>query len=92
MHELLCNRESHFPPHLHGWVLPQVKSGLGTAAVIVMDKQQDMIKCISRLSDFYQHETCGQCTPCREVGCSWLQSPLLWDERGSWCSEQMGVL
>lgn len=47
------------------------KSGLGTAAVIVMDKQQDMIKCISRLIDFYQHETCGQCTPCRE-GCAWM--------------------
>lgn len=51
--------------------LVEVKSGLGTAAVIVMDKQQDMIKCISRLADFYQHETCGQCTPCRE-GCSWM--------------------
>jgi NADH dehydrogenase (ubiquinone) flavoprotein 1 len=47
------------------------KSGLGTAAVIVMDKQQDMIRCISRLSDFYVHESCGQCTPCRE-GCDWL--------------------
>merc|ERR1711937_765035 len=51
--------------------LVEVKSGLGTAAVIVMDKQQDMIKCISRLIDFYQHETCGQCTPCRE-GCTWM--------------------
>merc|ERR1719231_55205 len=51
--------------------LVDVKSGLGTAAVIVMNKQQDMIKCISRLIDFYQHETCGQCTPCRE-GCSWM--------------------
>lgn len=51
--------------------LVEQKSGLGTAAVIVMNKQQDMIKCISRLSDFYKHETCGQCTPCRE-GCSWL--------------------
>jgi NADH dehydrogenase (ubiquinone) flavoprotein 1 len=47
------------------------KSGLGTAAVIVMDKKQDIIKCISRLSDFYQHESCGQCTPCRE-GTGWL--------------------
>jgi len=51
--------------------LVEQKSGLGTAAVIVMDKQQDMIKCISRLIDFYQHETCGQCTPCRE-GCTWM--------------------
>merc|ERR1719231_1849618 len=51
--------------------LDEQKSGLGTAAVIVMNRQQDMIKCISRLIDFYQHETCGQCTPCRE-GCSWM--------------------
>ena len=51
--------------------LVEQKSGLGTAAVIVMDRQQDMIKCISRLIDFYQHETCGQCTPCRE-GCNWM--------------------
>lgn len=51
--------------------LVAVKSGLGTAAVIVMDKSQDIIKCISRLSDFYQHESCGQCTPCRE-GTTWL--------------------
>lgn len=47
------------------------KSGLGTAAVIVIDKQQDMIDCIARLSDFYVHESCGQCTPCRE-GTAWL--------------------
>ena len=36
------------------------KSGLGTAAVIVMDKSQDIIECIARLSDFYVHESCGQ--------------------------------
>ena len=36
-----------------------------------MDKSQDIIKCISRLSDFYMHESCGQCTPCRE-GTTWL--------------------
>lgn len=47
------------------------RSGLGTAAVIVMNKQQDIIKCIQRLSAFYQHESCGQCTPCRE-GTRWI--------------------
>eukprot|EP01147_Barroeca_monosierra_P007712 gene7712-609_t len=47
------------------------KSGLGTAAVIVMDKSQDIIECIARISDFYVHESCGQCTPCRE-GTTWL--------------------
>lgn len=43
--------------------LVEAKTGLGTAAVIVMDKQQDIIKCISRLIDFYQHESCGQVIP-----------------------------
>ena len=47
------------------------KSGLGTGAVIVINKSQDIIKCISRLSDFFTHESCGQCTPCRE-GCDWI--------------------
>jgi NADH-quinone oxidoreductase subunit F len=51
--------------------LLQVKSGLGTAAVIVMDKSTDIIRAIARLSKFYMHESCGQCTPCRE-GTGWL--------------------
>ena len=51
--------------------LKEVKSGLGTAAVIVMDKSTDIVKAIARLSRFYQHESCGQCTPCRE-GTGWL--------------------
>ncbi|MGE0857332.1 MAG: NADH-ubiquinone oxidoreductase-F iron-sulfur binding region domain-containing protein, partial [Hyphomicrobiaceae bacterium] len=51
--------------------LSKAKSGLGTAAVIVMDKSTDIIKAISRISYFYKHESCGQCTPCRE-GCGWM--------------------
>ena len=51
--------------------LRDVKSGLGTAAVIVMDKSTDIIKAIARLSKFYMHESCGQCTPCRE-GTGWM--------------------
>ena len=51
--------------------LREVKSGLGTAAVIVMDKSTDVVKAIARLSYFYKHESCGQCTPCRE-GTGWL--------------------
>jgi NADH-quinone oxidoreductase subunit F len=47
------------------------KSGLGTAAVIVMDKSTDVIAAIARLSKFYMHESCGQCTPCRE-GTGWM--------------------
>ncbi len=51
--------------------LRDVKSGLGTAAVIVMDKSTDIIRAIARLSRFYKHESCGQCTPCRE-GTGWM--------------------
>ena len=51
--------------------LKAVKSGLGTAGVIVMNKSTDLIKAISRLSRFYNHESCGQCTPCRE-GTGWI--------------------
>jgi len=51
--------------------LREQRSGLGTAAVIVMDKSTDVVKAIARLSKFYMHESCGQCTPCRE-GTGWL--------------------
>jgi NADH-quinone oxidoreductase subunit F len=51
--------------------LQEVKSGLGTAAVMVMDKSTDVVKAIARLSRFYMHESCGQCTPCRE-GTGWM--------------------
>jgi NADH-quinone oxidoreductase subunit F len=51
--------------------LRDLKSGLGTAAVIIMDKSTDIIRAIARLSYFYKHESCGQCTPCRE-GTGWI--------------------
>lgn len=47
------------------------QSGLGTAAVIVMNKSTDIVKAIARLAEFYKHESCGQCTPCRE-GTGWM--------------------
>ncbi len=46
-------------------------SMLGSGAVIVMDETRDMVECLLRLSYFYMHESCGQCTPCRE-GTGWL--------------------
>jgi len=46
-------------------------TGLGTAGIIVMDKSTDIVKAIARLSYFYKHESCGQCTPCRE-GTGWM--------------------
>ena len=51
--------------------LSKLRSGLGTAAVIVMDKSTDIVRAIARLSYFYKHESCGQCTPCRE-GTGWM--------------------
>ena len=51
--------------------LKEQGSGLGTAAIMVMDKSTDIIAAIARLSAFYQHESCGQCTPCRE-GTGWM--------------------
>jgi NADH-quinone oxidoreductase subunit F len=51
--------------------LVKLKSGLGTAAVIVMDKSTDIVRAIARIAYFYKHESCGQCTPCRE-GTGWM--------------------
>ena len=51
--------------------LQAAQSGLGTAAVIVMDKSTDIVRAVARLSRFYMHESCGQCTPCRE-GTGWM--------------------
>lgn len=51
--------------------LQSVQSGLGTAAVIVMDLSTDLVRAIARLSRFYMRESCGQCTPCRE-GTGWM--------------------
>ncbi|MCZ8187766.1 MAG: NADH-quinone oxidoreductase subunit NuoF [Beijerinckiaceae bacterium] len=53
-----------------------LKSGLGTAAVIVMDKSTDIVRAIARISHFYKHESCGQCTPCRE-GTGWMARVMM---------------
>ncbi|KAH3713723.1 hypothetical protein DPMN_073525, partial [Dreissena polymorpha] len=51
--------------------LVKVNSALGTAAITVMNKDADVVRCIARLMHFYKHESCGQCTPCRE-GTGWM--------------------
>ena len=55
--------------------LRDAKSALGTAAIIVMDRSTDIVKAMSRISYFYKHESCGQCTPCRE-GMGWIWRTL----------------
>jgi NADH-quinone oxidoreductase subunit F len=71
--------------------LRDVKSGLGTAAVIVMDKSTDIVKAIARLSQFYKHESCGQCTPCRE-GTGWLWRVMERMVKGSASVEEIDAL
>lgn len=71
--------------------LIQAGTGLGTAAVIVMNKSADVIRCISRLADFYKHESCGQCTPCRE-GCAWMQKMMARFVTGNGHPEEIDML
>ena len=52
-------------------LLIENKSGLGTAGIVVINKQQDIVACMARIARFYKHESCGQCTPCRE-GAGWM--------------------
>lgn len=71
--------------------LAQVKSALGTAGVIVMDKSTDVVRAIARLSKFYMHESCGQCTPCRE-GTGWMWRMLMRLAEGEGTSEDIDQL
>ena len=68
-----------------------LKSGLGTAAVIVMDKSTDIIRAISRIAYFYKHESCGQCTPCRE-GTGWMWRVLERMARGEAQKREIDML
>ncbi|MBV8522372.1 MAG: NADH-quinone oxidoreductase subunit NuoF [Acetobacteraceae bacterium] len=71
--------------------LRDVKSGLGTAAVIVMDKSTDVIRAIARLATFYKHESCGQCTPCRE-GTGWMMRVMYRMVEGRAEPEEIDIL
>ena len=71
--------------------LREVQSGLGTAAVIVMDKSTDIVDAICRLSHFYMHESCGQCTPCRE-GTGWMYRVMTRMVRGEAAVDEIDTL
>lgn len=71
--------------------LKEAGSGLGTAGVIVMDKSTDIIYAIARLSAFYKHESCGQCTPCRE-GTGWLWRVMTRMVQGSATVDEIDML
>jgi NADH-quinone oxidoreductase subunit F len=71
--------------------LKDLKSGLGTAAVIVMDKSTDVVRAIARIAYFYKHESCGQCTPCRE-GTGWMWRVLTRMAEGRAAKREIGLL
>ena len=71
--------------------LKNAGSGLGTAGIIVMNKQTDIVSAIGRLSAFYKHESCGQCTPCRE-GTGWLMRMMKKIESGDFIPEDLELL
>lgn len=71
--------------------LKDSQSGLGTAAVVVMDKSTDIVRAIARLSSFYRHESCGQCTPCRE-GSKWTEQMMKRFVEGKGRSREIDML
>ena len=71
--------------------LRNVGSGLGTGGLIVMDQSTDIIYAIARLSKFYMHESCGQCTPCRE-GTGWMWRVMMRLVRGQAREEEIDEL
>ena len=71
--------------------LKNAGSGLGTGGIIVMNKQTDIVSAISRLAEFYKHESCGQCTPCRE-GTGWLMRVMKRLENNECTFEEVQML
>lgn len=71
--------------------LKAIGSAIGTAGVIVMDEDTDILKVLKRITKFYYHESCGQCTPCRE-GCGWMLRVLDRIDRGEGRQEDLDLL
>ncbi len=66
-------------------------SAIGTGGIIVMDEDTDLAHMLRRLIHFYHHESCGQCTPCRE-GCGWLEKVLARVDNGEATSTDLDLL
>ncbi|HEY9187021.1 MAG TPA: NADH-quinone oxidoreductase subunit NuoF [Ignavibacteria bacterium] len=71
--------------------LKSVGSAIGTAGIVVIDETVDIIKILTRITKFYWHESCGQCTPCRE-GTGWMLKILERIERGEGVSSDLDLL
>lgn len=71
--------------------LKQAGSAIGTAGVIVMDEDTNLLKVLLRITRFYHHESCGQCTPCRE-GTGWMEKILHRIAEGNGTSKDLDLL
>jgi NADH-quinone oxidoreductase subunit F len=71
--------------------LKQAGSAIGTAGVMVMDEDTNLLKVLIRIAKFYHHESCGQCTPCRE-GTGWMEKTLRRIDDGLGTSEDLDLL
>ena len=86
---LLGPDQSHLPMDFDS--LAKAGSMLGSAAVVVMDETTCLVRAVYRLAKFFAHESCGQCTPCRE-GTNWSQIVLGRIENGSGRPEDPDLL
>ncbi len=68
-----------------------IGSAIGTAGIIVMNEDTDVVKVLKRITHFYYHESCGQCTPCRE-GCGWMLKVLERIDTGQGRLEDIALL
>ncbi len=66
-------------------------SAIGTGGIMVMDEDTNLLKVLLRMTHFYHHESCGQCTPCRE-GCGWMEKILKRLDRGEGTSKDLDLL
>ncbi|MDP4176014.1 MAG: NADH-quinone oxidoreductase subunit NuoF [Bacteroidota bacterium] len=66
-------------------------SAIGTGGVMVMDEDTDLVRVLARIAKFYKHESCGQCTPCRE-GTGWMLKTLNRIARGEGTSSDLDLL
>lgn len=71
--------------------LKAIDSAIGTAGIIVMNEDTDVVKVLKRITKFYYHESCGQCTPCRE-GCGWMLKIIERIDKGLGRKEDLDLL
>lgn len=71
--------------------LREAGSAIGTGGIMVMDEDTNLLKVLLRIAHFYHHESCGQCTPCRE-GCGWMEKVLKRLDRGEGTSGDLDLL